>query len=192
MNEPDDEILSVWEPALEDVLIDEYLDSPAGDLVCDSFRSSFVHVVKYGKNLPPSDSNRGSMEMCVVHARKAMATKNMAALDGWLFALGVIGTLIEQIPKYQKKLYQADLARRIQPQGTQANKDKSAASKADLHKAINEYLTNAPEALAKGNKACLRFLVKWKLTYGYAEATIFNSHIKKLFAAKRKSLKAEK
>jgi hypothetical protein len=191
MNEPycliEADVMKVWRPAPEDALIDEYLShAPLNFLPGISFAS----VVKLGRNLPWAAGQREGIQVCVVHARKAMVDQNKEALDGWLTAVFLVSSHLGMRPKFRAKLKQEAAIRSVQPAGTQAGKAKAAARKADLHKAINDYL-NHPAALAKGNAACLRFLVERNLTYGYAEATILDPHIKQLFAAKRKALKAE-
>jgi hypothetical protein len=95
------------------------------------------------------------------------------------------------ISKARGKLKSETALAAVRAKGTQAVKDKAAADTADLRKAINDYLTGCPNALAKGKQACLQFLKKSRATFDYADATILDPHIKDLFAAKRRALKAE-
>jgi len=186
--------LKVWEPAPEDALIDEYLNSGRLDFFASldfPLGGSFAGVVKWGEYLPRSNRHRAEIERCVVRARKAMDEQNMDALDGWLVALFAVSTYRAMAPKFFTKLRQENAIRSVQKAGTQAGKDKANDRKARLHKDINDYLNYHPDALAKGNAACLHFLVERNLTYDYAKTTILNSDIKQLFAAKRKAMKAE-
>jgi hypothetical protein len=137
-------------------------------------------------------ANRAELIRYLNRFIQAYRADNEDAAEAWLNAL-MLGLKSDRrfIPKARAKLKSENaLTPEVRAAGTQAGKDKGAARRAELHKAINDYL-NYPAALAKGNAACLRFLVERKLTYGYAEATILDPHIKQLFAAKRKAMKAE-
>ena len=137
-------------------------------------------------------ANRSELIRYLNHFIQAYRGGNEDAAEGWLNAL-MLGLKSDRrfIPKARGKLKSETALAAVKAKGTQANSVKAKARKADLHKAIRDYL-NQPDALAKGNKACLRFLVERNLLYGYAEATVLDPHIKTLFAEKRKALNAEK
>jgi hypothetical protein len=117
---------------------------------------------------------------------------NEEAAEAWLNAL-MLGLKSDRrfISKARGKLKSETALAAVRAKGTQAKSDKAAADTADLRKAINDYLTGCPNALAKGKQACLQFLKKSRATFDYADATILDPHIKDLFAAKRRALKAE-
>ena len=199
----DVDAFKVWEPAPEDALIDAYCSRRAAE--SEILPLTFAALVMQEGRSPSAMLFKSEIEKCIVHARRAMADQNMDALDGWLAALDGWWmandmSLLElendwelkkMRPKYRAKLRsEKALTPEVRAAGTQAGKAKAAARRAELHKAIKDYL-NYPAALAKGNKACLRFLVERNLLYGYAEATVLDPHIKKLFAEKRKAMKAE-
>jgi hypothetical protein len=170
--------------------IDSWIDTYSVDTL--GFVSErFFYLLAMVQDLPDEDVNKPEMQRYVDRARIAAHEKNLDALEGWINALAVSVKAVRLfIPKTHGKVRQEEKLNEVRAAGAQANKAKADTNKANLHKAINDYL-NHPAALTKGNKACLRFLVERKLTYGYAEATILDPHIKKLFAAKRKAMKAE-
>jgi hypothetical protein len=154
----------------------------------DAF-SDLVHVV----NDLPDVERRNKSELIRYLNRFIQAHRelNEDAAEGWLNALMLgLKSVRRLMPKAVGKVKQEATLDAVRARGTQANKDKASRMEAALHKAIDDYL-NSPNALAKGNKACLRFLLERNLTYGYADATILNPHIKNLFAEKRRALKAE-
>lgn len=189
-------VRGVWMDTRFEVNIENF-----NDLLIDQYSAEigfgnerFLYLLSVARGLPPDHCNKPFLADLVQRIRDADEARNKEAVWLGLQALRLAVLAVRLfIPMTDSKLRQeAALTPETRAAGTNANKAQADTRKDDLHKAINDYLDNYPDALAKGNKACLRFLVERGLIFGYAEATVLDQHIKNLFAAKRQVLKAEK
>lgn len=171
----------------------------------DQDESEFVFVTTLeGVPLESVDSFIDGAEGAIPDdVKKTLLGQRMEALNAWkakksdlsisraetLFWMArFFGFHIAASPKVIAKKKQEEALRSVQPEGTKANKERADRNRANLDKAMSDYISNYPNALALGNDGLIEFLTNRNLRFGYKDSSIIE-YAKPLFAKKRKEIR---